>query len=141
MLLILHRFVFVFINLFFGRICSCRFVEILRFFVGSYVAFISQKKLSGCCRRCSDLQNKYICKWHSHQIFRSFAFVVEIVWYFSGVVCEYDFYVLLLKTNFNVLKRCKISNLYSLYSIVIEDENPLLNRQRTLPFKQSMPNF
>ena len=40
--------------------------------------------------------------------------------------------------NFKVLKRCKLQNLYSLESMVIEEENPILNTQITLNGKRTV---
>ena len=40
--------------------------------------------------------------------------------------------------NFKVLKRCKLQNLFSLESMVIEEENPILNTQITLNSKRTV---
>ena len=58
---------------------------------------------------------------------------------FNDHVCMIKHYVSLslplntnIHDNFKAFKRCKLQNLYSLESMVIEEENPILNIQITL---------
>ena len=154
-------------------------------------------------KRCFDLQNKYICRWHSHRKLPSNCFCCQNsliffcwcmqVWFllctckkpilhdFETLVREYLGKLLWNKTNFHfidltlfcfwlidfvrmyccqlcdqhiynckscqntnihnnlkVFKLCKLQNLYSLESLVIEEEIPILNTQITLDNKRTV---